>query len=285
MRAHCTIGVRADTYDMMPIMEIHLFIVIAIMAYLGAATVQCLELGGKIAQPKPWIVLLGVVAVCLHGMLLHRWIDIQAQQNLNFFNLLSLSAWLVSILLLAVMLLKPVNLLTAVVFPLTVLTILLVLFFPRELLVKTELHPVTLFHIILSILSFCVLSLAGLFAVLLATQERLLRYKKAMRLIERLPPLCAMETLLFQVVSVGFVLLTIVMITSAYFYADIVFTQTVLLQKSALVMVAWVVFALLLLGRYRWGWRGRRAIYFTLMGVALLFVAYYGSKLVLEVMQ
>jgi len=39
----------------------------------------------------------------------------------------------------------------------------------------------------------------------------------------------------------------------------------------------------LLLGRWRLGWRGRSAIHWTLGGFALLLLAYFGTKFVLEV--
>jgi ABC-type uncharacterized transport system permease subunit len=46
--------------------------------------------------------------------------------------------------------------------------------------------------------------------------------------------------------------------------------------------VAWLVFAVLLWGRWKFGWRGRTAIRWTLGGFAFLLLAYFGSKLVLE---
>ena len=48
---------------------------------------------------------------------------------------------------------------------------------------------------------------------------------------------------------------------------------------TVIVVVAWVIIGLLLLGRYLWGWRGRKAIYCTFSGVLLLLIVYFGSKL------
>jgi ABC-type uncharacterized transport system permease subunit len=45
---------------------------------------------------------------------------------------------------------------------------------------------------------------------------------------------------------------------------------------------AWVVFAVLLWGRHQLGWRGHKAIRWTLTGFCLLMLAYFGSKLVRE---
>ena len=58
-----------------------------------------------------------------------------------------------------------------------------------------------------------------------------------------------------------------------------------LLQKTCLVLIAWFIFALLLFGRKQWGWRGRRAIYWTLCGVILLAVIYFGSRLLMQGLQ
>jgi ABC-type uncharacterized transport system permease subunit len=55
-----------------------------------------------------------------------------------------------------------------------------------------------------------------------------------------------------------------------------------LVHKTVLSVVAWLVFGGLLLGRRFWGWRGRKAIAWTLSGFAILILAYFGSKLVLE---
>ena len=136
----------------------------------------------------------------------------------------------------------------------------------------------TTLHIVLATLSFGVLCIAGLLAVLLAIQEGCLRYKKMPRVMSALPALETMEILLFRVIQLGFVLLSIVLVTSLYFYYALLLTQSYFLQKALLVMLAWLVFAWLLLGRYHRGWRGRKAIYGTLFGVFLLFITYFGSQ-------
>ncbi len=180
---------------------------------------------------------------------------------------------------------KPIEVLAIVVFPLAAISIVLVLFFPGHYIIDTVEQPDTLFHILLSILTFCVLCVAGLLALLLAVQEYLLRYKKLTGLLQKLLPLETMEVLLFQVVGLGFVLLSVLLVTSVYFYHAMLFQHILLMQKTLLVVLAWVIFAVLLIGRYRWGWRHRKAIYFTLIGVLLLFVVYFGSKFILGVVR
>ncbi|MGR9099977.1 MAG: cytochrome c biogenesis protein CcsA, partial [Gammaproteobacteria bacterium] len=55
-----------------------------------------------------------------------------------------------------------------------------------------------------------------------------------------------------------------------------------LVHKTVLSIIAWVVFFVLLMGRIRYGWRGQTAIRWTIAGFVLLLLAYFGSKLVLE---
>jgi len=131
-------------------------------------------------------------------------------------------------------------------------------------------NPATLFHILLSVLTVCILGIAGLLALLLSLQERLLRYKYKAAWVERLPSLETVETLLFKVNSSGFVLLTVVLMTSVYFYHALLWQQPLLLQKTLLALGVWVIFFILLLGRYWRGWRGQQAASVTLCGVVLL---------------
>ena len=55
-----------------------------------------------------------------------------------------------------------------------------------------------------------------------------------------------------------------------------------LVHKTVLSLLAWVIFAILLWGRWSRGWRGRKAIRWTLGGFFTLMLAYFGTKLVLE---
>lgn len=140
-------------------------------------------------------------------------------------------------------------------------------------------HPYLQFHAWLSMLTVAVLSVAGLLALSLALQERLLRSKYACRWAQKLPPLETMEARLFLVNRCGFILLTAVIITSFYFYHNLLWQQPLLLPKTLLAVTAWLIFFILLLGRHWRGWRGAQAINSTLCGVILLIVIYLASNI------
>lgn len=138
----------------------------------------------------------------------------------------------------------------------------------------THYDPKQLVHIVLSTLAFSVLFLAALQAVLLALQEWQLHHRRLQGLVQALPPLQTMERFLFQLVSLGFVLFTLLLLTSILFFQQIFAVP--LLQKTLISILAWLIFAVLLMGRKRFGWRGRTAIQWTLSGVVLLTLLYFG---------
>src|SRR5690606_12492829 len=108
-------------------------------------------------------------------------------------------------------------------------------------------------HILLSILANSLLVIAVLQALVLAFQDHQLRHRHPGGLVRLLPPLQVMESLLIQLIVSGFVLLSAALLTGFFFLEDI-FAQH-LVHKTLLSMAAWVVFAVLLWGRWRFGWR------------------------------
>lgn len=135
--------------------------------------------------------------------------------------------------------------------------------------------PADVIHILLSTLAFVVLCIAALQAALLVIQERLLRHKQAMAITQSLPALESMEKWLFQLILLGFVLLTLTLITSIFSFPHLLATP--LLQKTVLSCLAWIIFLALLIRRYYFGWRGTSAIRWTFMGVFLVMLIYFAA--------
>lgn len=147
----------------------------------------------------------------------------------------------------------------------------------------TELSWPLQLHALLALLAYATLALAALLAILLAMQDRLLRRRALDHvLLRRLPPLTELESLLFRCLYAGFVLLTLALALGAVFVEDLLAQH--LAHKTVLSVLSWAVFGALLLGRWRYGWRGRRAVRLTLTAMALLLLAFFGSKFVLELL-
>jgi ABC-type uncharacterized transport system permease subunit len=99
-------------------------------------------------------------------------------------------------------------------------------------------------------------------------------------------PLLTIERLTFRFVMAGFALLTSTLLV-AFLFSDSLYGEGVSVRwdhKTIFSVLSWTTFAALLLGRARFGWRGRRAARMLYLGAGLLFLAYVGSRFVLEVL-
>jgi len=257
---------------------------VAIALYLASGVLFGIRLArGPDALPVPSknaIIALGLTAVLAHTVVLYGGIFVATGLNLGLFNAASLMFWLVALLLLLSALRMPVENLGVVLLPLAALMIVLDLLYPPQ---QATIEPASWglsAHILISILAFSLLSIAAVQAVLLAVQDNHLRNRHPGGFIRALPPLQSMETLLFHMIAVGFVFLSASLLSGFAFLEDM-FAQH-LSHKTVLSLVGWAVFAILLWGRWRFGWRGRTAIRWTLGGFLTLMLAYFGSKAVLE---
>jgi len=251
--------------------------ILAIVLYLGGATLLAAPLTGCPHTPRRLGLGAATVAVLLHaGVLLGAH---GGRLDFHFFAALSLVAGVVAAITLLVNLSRPVAGLGVIVFPLAALLLALDIFVApptRPLPIDWQIS----LHVAVALLAYSLLSIAAVLAILLAVQERALRAHRPGRLVRALPPLTQTEALLFRLIGAGFALLTLTLLSGA------LFVQNILAQHLAHIIVlsvlAWLIFGALLWGRWRHGWRGTRAVNLTLTGMAVLALAFFGSKFVLE---
>ena len=144
----------------------------------------------------------------------------------------------------------------------------------------TEMSPGVASHVLLSIIAYGLITLAAASAVILFYCNKLLKRRKALRLLKNLPPLETTDKLLFELIACGEIFLTLGILTG-FIFVDNFFAQH-LIHKTVLSIIAWVIFAVFIFGRIRFGWRGKTAMKWTLVGFFMLLLAYAGSKFVLE---
>ncbi|MEJ2792156.1 cytochrome c biogenesis protein CcsA [Iodobacter sp. LRB] len=137
-------------------------------------------------------------------------------------------------------------------------------------------------HFLLAMFAHGMLLNAAGVAILMRFADRTLHKAQAGSLIRTLPPLMTLERLMFACVGLGFILLTLALLSGIFFAEQVFGHGLVFSHKIILSIAAWLVFGTLLLGRWKNGWRGRFAANWTLFGFALLFLGYIGSRFVLE---
>ena len=139
------------------------------------------------------------------------------------------------------------------------------------------------FHLLISMLAYSLFTIASLHVLLMALLERRLHDGALPQMLQRLPPLLAMETLLFRIIWAGFILLTLTLASGVVFSEELFGKAATFSHKTVFGVASWIIFAALLSGRRVYGWRGRVAVRWTLSGFLALLLAYIGSKFVLEV--
>lgn len=265
-------------------MSILLLCLITVPAYFAAAVLFSLRLTGKLspaAFSKQKILVIVLGAVLLHSLLLYRQLVTPDGINFGFFNALSLLTWLIALLFMLIAFTRPVENLGIAILPLAAIAIVLEQVFHSEHILRPYRDMLDI-HIIISVTAYSILSLAAVQAVMTAIQDKHLREKHPGGFIRALPPLQTMESLLFQMIGVGFIMQGLSLVTGAIAIEDL-FAQH-LAHKTFFSIVSWAVFGILLWGRWKFGWRGKTAIRWTLGGFVSLLLAYLGSKLVLELL-
>ncbi len=137
-------------------------------------------------------------------------------------------------------------------------------------------------HAMLSLVAYSFLNAGAVLALASLVQDKQLRAARVSRLSQLLPPLMATEEFLATLTASGFIFL-LLSITSGFLFVDNLFAQH-LTHKTLLSLGALVIFGILVAGRQIAGWRGRRMLHLYLAGFAILVLAYFGSKLVLELL-
>jgi ABC-type uncharacterized transport system permease subunit len=222
--------------------------------------------GASLALGAAWFLHLAAIAVSL----------LASSPRFGFAQALSMTAWLV----------VTVYAIEKQVFPqLTgrwafgvacAIAVLLPLAFPGEpLRLASALGPL---HLALGVASYGLFAAAAVHAWLMMRAEQSIR---AGADAQAGLPLLTLERLTFRFATAGFIVL------SATLLAGIVFSEHLGAwrwdHKTVFSILAWVVFAGLLIGRARFGWRGRKAVRVLYAGSLLLLLAYAGSRFVLEV--
>ena len=255
---------------------------LAFLLYMGSSVILIRRFVQKdqssVVSSVPVGILI-IMALLFHGTDIFMTMRDAGGWHLGLFTMFSLTTWLMALVALIVGVRLPNAHPGIVIYPLVALSLILKVELPSPQPPSMS-DPALEWHILLSLSAYSLFMLAALQAIVLAIQEKQLRQRHIAGIIRKLPPLQTMETALFQLIFTGFGLLTIGLITG-FMFVDDLFAQH-LVHKTVLSVLAWCLFAGLLWGRLRYGWRGKTAVKWTLSGFVLLLLAYMGSQFVLE---
>lgn len=227
-----------------------------------------------------------LIPLAMHGYLLVQGIFSGGGFDLGVLHALSLIVWLTLLVYWVARFFYPIGGLQTLVLPVAAVVVVLPELFPSDhLLAHTDLFAFKA-HITAAMLAYSLFTIAMLHAVLILQVEKRLHHATLPRVLRSLPPLMTMETLLFRMIGIGFVLLTLTL-ASGVVFSEAIFGKVWQINRKHEVLfgfISWGVFAVLLWGHRFYGWRGRVAVRWTVGGFVLLLLAYLGSRFVLEVL-
>ena len=224
-----------------------------------------------------------LVPLGLHTLLLGRAVFAPDGLHLGVGNAVSAILWLTVLIYWLGNFYYRLDGLQSLVLPVAAAAALLPAVFPSlKPLPNTDLMAFKI-HLLIAMLAYSLFTIASLHVLLMALLERRLHDGTLPRALRGLPPLLAMETLLFRIIWAGFILLTLTLASGMVYSEELFGKAAKLNHKTVFGVISWIIFAALLGGRQIYGWRGRIAVRWTLTGFLMLVLAYIGSKFVLEV--
>ncbi len=243
---------------------------------------------GQAASKTPqgihaWERLAVAVALLLHGSVLYGELFGDGAMRFGFSTALSLMLWLAVLIYWVESFHARLEGLQPLVLPLAAICALLPGLFPGQHVLVNVSSAMFRIHFFIAMVAYSLFTLAALHAIIMAIAERRLHRGELTRALASLPPLLTMESLLFRLITIAFVLLTLTL-ASGIAFSETVFGKALSFNhKTLFSIVSWLIFAALLVGRHAWGWRGRKALHWTMAGFSALLFAYVGSRFVLEV--
>lgn len=219
-----------------------------------------------------------LLALLVHIVALHFPLLVGEPLSLNIFSLASYVMWFINLALFITTLRRNIHSLAIIILPLTVISLLIPVFFGTTTGQIINMKSGLGLHILSSLLAYSFLMLASFQALLLSYQNHRLHTHHSSGFIRSLPSLEDMEHLLFRFIWIGVVLLSIGLLIGFY-YLDNMFSQHIA-HKTILSIIAWFIFSALLFGRWRYGWRGKKAVRWTLTGFFILMLAFFGTKFI-----
>lgn len=232
-----------------------------------------------------------IIALILHGIGLADAIIVKSGLHLGWAIAFSAAMWLGMIVFWLENFFMKIDGLLLLLLPVAALACILAALFPHGYLIPHEQNDWLRIHLMISMAAYGLITIAAMHAALMAILDRYLhkpfsntgKTNWVAYVVSAIPPLLVLEKLLFRIIWVGFFILSLSIITGIFVSLAISNQFLPTDHKTVFTLLSWLTFGVLLIGRYRYGWRGRVALRWTLTGFAFLLLSYTGSRFVMEI--
>lgn len=263
-------------------------LIISVISYC-LATVLVFMFIRSVSKQQPPVILLNVAsgaaffALICHVIYAYSNSQLDGMLNVSLSSMLILVSAILSFIYLLGTLFMTIRRLGVLVYPLIIFCLAVSYFWQSSdsaRHVNTELS----IHILVSLAAYSLLTIATIQALLYVYQERQIKRRTQPAMLMALPPLQTMEALLFRMLGVGFILLTLTLLSGALFSQQLFGYAFEFKHHTILAILGWAVFGSLLYKRVNHGLRGSQAVIWTVAGFVLIQLGYFGTKLVDEIL-
>lgn len=260
-----------------------LLAVLTIMAYLLAlhfGALAGISLGNN-TEKSPRIslksvVIVGFIATLLHFITLSHFLIAKGGQNFTLANVAALISLIMSLLAtLALPRWKTVWFPVSIIYVLSIVTVAVSSFIEGSVIKQLAENKGLLFHLAIAVFSYALFFIALLYALQLKWLDKKL---KAKQFSPELPALMTVYRHFFNLTLAAQILLTVALITGMIYLHNFFAAEHI--HKAIFSSIAWLIYAILLLGQWKLHWRGNRVLIYSISGMILLTFAYFGSRLV-----
>ncbi|GAB7198244.1 cytochrome C assembly family protein [Dickeya oryzae] len=255
------------------------FAIVALATYFLSLGLIIPSLVRKNGAYRRLAVVSATIALICHAVALYQRIfNVQVGQNLSLLNMGSLISLIICTVMTIVASRNRGWFLLPIVYTFAFINLAFASFMPGEFITHLEAQPGLMVHIGLALFAYATLMIAALYALQLALLDYMLKTKR-LGFTAEMPPLLGIERKMFHITQIGVILLTLTLCTGLIYMNDLLSNKENL-HKALFSLLAWFVYILLLWGHYHEGWRGRRVVWFNLIGALLLTLSYFGSRVI-----
>lgn len=254
--------------------------IVASVSYLLAAFIAITTLFTDKGPNIILVLCLGCIAIVAHSVNTTQLLFNSDTINFSLPNVISLVSLIISLTVSAIAIKFKVNLLLPVVYSFAAFWQFVLFLIPnntKNQIITDQLSMVS--HISFSLIAYCVLVIATLYAFQVSYINYKLKHKN-LQAVNHLPPLMQVEGQLFTLLAMGTFCLSLSLLIGFIFFENFLSLQNG--HKIGLSVMALAVYLTILWGHFKLGWRGHKVLILTNIATFLLTLAYFGSRFVKE---
>lgn len=255
---------------------------LAIMFYFAAVVIGVVELFVSTRATGRLMLFASSAGLVAHTItIVGHWAIAGHIPVSNAHSATSFFAWCIVVLYFIIEHRHKVGLLGSFIMPVVFALMVVSSLLPREF---KPLSPVLqsnwfLVHTVLAFAGDAAFALACGVGIMYLVQEHYVKSKHLGGLFERLPSLQSLDHINYRLITIGFPLLTLAIISGAVWAQSAWGGFWRWDAREVWALITWLIYATILHSRLIAGWRGRRAAILSVIGFTSVLVAFFGIKL------